>query len=141
MRNTLSAYEEDGGYRDDQGVFYEDSEAFLQCAVLGFCGCGSPGDSLAYILRGLELIGEASPNERSEWRDWYVGHRARMDEHFKSTGAEYFFLYWCDKEGFTDHGGSVPGWLTESGRSLLAMLLEWRSSLDEGVLNEHEKHT
>lgn len=32
--------------------------------------------------------------------------------------------YWLDNKGYTEHGGSVPGWLTEEGWKLLEDLEE-----------------
>lgn len=128
MRKTLAEYAKQDGYEDEQGCWHEDAESLLQTGILGFCGCGRGEDSLLYVLRGLELIDEKGPDARDKWDAWYAGHRARMDEHFKTSGAKYFFFYWCDKEGLTEHDGSVPGWLDDKGLNLLAMLREWRES-------------
>ena len=127
MLKKLADYAKDGGYEDSDGCWHEDVESFLQSGILGFCGCGMPEDNLLYVLRGLELIDEKRPDVGGN--AWYVGHRARLTEHFKTSGAEYFFFYWCDKQGFTEHGGSVPGWLTPDGDTLLALLREWQASL------------
>lgn len=130
MRNTLADYANDDGYEDAQGCWHEDAESLIQVGVLGFCGCGRPDDSLRHVLDGLELIGEKAPDVRSkEWPAWRAGHMMRINAHFKSPGAEYFFYYWCDKEGYTHHGGSVPGYLSDKGRQLLGLLREWRASL------------
>jgi len=34
----------------------------------------------------------------------------------------YFMWYWFDKEELTEHGGSVPGWLTKKGLGMLNKL-------------------
>jgi hypothetical protein len=92
---------------------------------LGFCACGAPELSAAYIRDGLTLIDHPpAPEGREAFEAWYKVHKAACDLHFKSSGAEYFFYYWFDKEGLTEHGGSVPGWLLPKGEDLLRQLRE-----------------
>jgi hypothetical protein len=131
MRKTLAEYKTDFGYEDEKCAYYEDAFGLLQCGILGFCGCGAGEENLLYVLRGLELIDEKGPASHEEWRIWWDGHNARVKEHFKTSEAQYFFFYWCDKEDFTEHGGSVPGWLTDKGHNVLAMLREWREYAEE----------
>lgn len=130
MKRTLKEYEKGDGYEDDQGCFHEFAEDLLQAGILEFCSCGCPEESLLYVMRGLELINERGPEDRTEWVDWFKGHQLRTHEHFKTRGAEYFFYYWCDKEELTEHGGSVPGWLTEKGAALLSLLQDFDNAED-----------
>lgn len=100
-----------------------------KCAVvmhiLGYCGCGRPEDALVFIRDGLQLIDEKlDPTAERTWEELYQDWNRRLDKHFGSAGARYFFFYWADKEGLTEHGGSVPGWLSGSGRDLLEDLNE-----------------
>jgi hypothetical protein len=83
---------------------------YLQSTVFGFCGCGMPERNLRYILSGLEHVFGLSILEKE-------------DKAFPG-GEEnkYFFFYWADKEGLTEHGSSVPGWLTERGKTVLTVL-------------------
>mgnify|MGYP001611055583 CR=1 FL=1 len=62
---------------------YRSAEELLQAGWLGFCGCGNASDSLCYVLRGLELIGE-QPSEGELWESWYPEHKVRVGEHFKT---------------------------------------------------------
>lgn len=123
--------EKAGDWFEFNGMPYETREMVLQCGFLNFCGCGRPHTSLAYIMKGLELIGEKNPHERStsEARElaeaWYNAHRERLKAHFLTEGAEYFFYYWASEEGLTEHGGSVPGWLTDYGKETLEQLRKW----------------
>lgn len=111
---------------------YDDLTDLLMSKVLGFCNCGRPADALGFILGGLRLINEKYGGEsRKGWNDWYEAYRARCAEHFKSGEAEYFFYAWADKEGLTEHGGSVPGWLNSTGEKLLALLEQWEKEEDE----------
>jgi hypothetical protein len=98
--------------------------------ALGFCGCGCPEDAFAYVLGGLRLIHNPPPlpdprDSGEEFRAAVDARFAAYAVHHGSDGAMYFFWYWCDAEGLTDHGSSVPGWLTEKGERLLAMLERW----------------
>lgn len=129
MKKTLAEYETDGCLRGDDGCFHDSHEGLLQAGILGFCCCGAPEESLLYVLRGLELIDEKSPGLDGDFDAWWGGHKARLDTHFKTEGAMYFFWYWADKEGFSEHGGSVPGGLTKKGENFLSLLREWRDSL------------
>jgi hypothetical protein len=84
--------------------------------VLGFCACGRPEDAHRFILEGLRYVDR--PYDKERWRERFDAEEAR----FGSSGAMYFFWYWLDAEGLTEHGGGVPGWLTERGKDLLALL-------------------
>ena len=95
-----------------------------------FCGCGSPEDAAKFIFYGLEFIGwrldqlkESDVSVRGpEWKALCDRLDKRKIELFGSDGAAYFFYYWADKEELTDHGGSVPGWLTDKGKAVMAEL-------------------
>lgn len=122
-------FKKDNGFEDADGCWHDDADSLLQTGILKFCACGCPEDNLDYILGGLELIAEKVPEgDRAAFVAWWEQHQTRVRTHFGSDGAAYFFYYWADKEGFTEHGGSVPGWLTDKGTDLLLML---RGAKDE----------
>lgn len=112
-----------------EGCRYETSLELIQCGILEFCACGMPEENLRYILRGLELIAEQPPKEYEESKDqffaWWKAHDAREMEHYKTEAGKFFFYYWADKEDYVEHGGVVPGWLTEKGQCLLDLLREY----------------
>lgn len=81
---------------------------------LGFCGCGLPEDAIDYCYQGLKRV-ESLALSKSDFPN-----------PFASEGEEYFFFYWLDKKGFTEHGGSVPGWLTEKGKDMILAIEEAR---------------
>lgn len=114
------------GYFVWEGCHYETLADIVGSGMLGFCGCGAPEENLRYVLGGLALMNEERPgwpsNSMPEFHKWYERHKARCLAHFGSERAEYFFYYWCDEKKFSEHGGSVPGWLTDSGLQLLADL-------------------
>lgn len=125
---TLDDYKKDDGYEYD-GCFYQNADDLLQTGMFGFCGCGRPSENLLYVLGGLELIDEPSPNgTREQFNAWWTGYHERVLKHFGSDEAAYFFYYWADKEELTEHGGGVPGWLGEKGRNILMMLREWKTA-------------
>lgn len=133
MGDFFAKLEKDGGYEYD-GCWHESAESVIQVGLLGFCGCGNPDVNLAYILVGLELIDEKCPDafkDREAWNVWYTDHTARERAHFGSDAARNFFYYWCDERRLTEHGGSIPGWLDEKGRELLAALSEWAAMFAE----------
>lgn len=107
----------------------------IQCERFGFCGCGNPEANLLYVLGGLALIGERRPNyfttDPATWNAWNEEHHKRAALHFGNDSAESFFYYWCDKEKLTQHGGSIPGWLTEEGQNLLNKLLQFKQELED----------
>jgi len=92
----------------------------VQTKLLGFCGCGDAKVNLNYIRNILAII------------DKFYSDKLSTEEYLKeivlhfnnNAGAEYFMFYWLDKEGYTEHGGSVPGWLTDEGHKLLQVLNE-----------------
>ena len=114
----------DGVYEID-GIIYDTIEDALMMGVFGFCGCGMPLYTLAYIRDELESI-----KRYTEWVN--ENHHITKDipspmennDKEENLGRSYFIWYWFDKMGYTDHGGSVPGWLTDEGESLLECLKE-----------------
>lgn len=106
----------DGTYVLD-GMTYMDAEALLMDA-LDFCACGCPEYALDYIKKSMELL-DWDKERWPTWKAYYDDWRKTVDEHFASSGAEYFMWYFLDSRGLTEHGGSVPGWLTADGRELI----------------------
>jgi hypothetical protein len=128
LRERLEHYAKDDGYMTADECFYESATSLLQLGLLGFCACGRPEENLGYVLDGMEVLFESRPSMsegREAWDAWYRPWRDRVSAHFKTSEAEYFFAYWLDHEGYADHGGSVPGWLTGEGEKLLGLLREW----------------
>lgn len=114
---------EDGSYENSDGCFYEDAVSFLTSHCLGFCGCGMPEEALDYILDILQLIQDRGliHSDTLTWDDW----KTRERKIFPSQGSAYFAYYVLDEKGLTEHGGSVPGWLTPKGEELLSDLSEY----------------
>ena len=106
----------------------------LQIGLFDCCGCGMPEENLEYILGGLELIADRGPElhgpsaDQEAWDKWWAQHRDWVVQHHGSMKAAYFFYYWADNLNLTEHGGSVPGWLTEKGNIVLELLRSWNSN-------------
>lgn len=118
-----------------EGCSYEDAEALIQTGLMGFCGCGRPDDNLRYVRDGLRHIkceGRPESSQCGAWAAWWKQHQVDELELFGNQQSAYFFYYWADANGLTEHGGSVPGWLADKGHKVLALL--------EEALSEGEKH-
>lgn len=115
----IDKFLKEDGYYDQNECHYEDAESFISTAVLGFCGCGMPSAALEYVRKALQLVDDLNNNE-STMKQW----AERKKEVFANDGAEYFMWYFLDNMQLTEHGFSVPGWLTEKGIELLSDLTE-----------------
>ena len=118
---------EDGiSYTDESGCYHESAKDYYMHEVFKFCGCGCPEDALDYIYKCLKLLtlGNDWINNKESHCDYWKRYRAECDKVFNSEGAEYFMWYWLDNMELTEHGGSVPGWLTEKGKEVLSDLEE-----------------
>lgn len=122
----IDKFQKEGSYYDEDGCCYETAEDFYQSRSFNFCGCGSPDKNLEYIRDGLAHIDKTQPENisREEYHKWYDEWKKEGHEIFGNEKARYFFFYWADMLELTEHGGSVPGWLTEKGRETLADLRE-----------------
>lgn len=115
---------EEPGWFVLNGKEFGDATDFLQKGFLGFCDCGNPERNLEFVLEGLALIEKLESEvwtDRLPFDDW----KALGNAHHGGDAGRYFFYYWMDKEGLTEHGGGVR-WLTDKGKTLLALLREWR---------------
>lgn len=119
----IDKFKKGDGYYDEEECYYEDAESFISNSVLGFCGCGKPEDAIEYVRNALQIVDDL---EKLVWKKMmtYEAWEERKKALFTNEGAEYFMWYFLDNKELTDHGSSVPGWLTEKGVELLADLTE-----------------
>lgn len=90
-----------------ESLAYQTTTDVILQGVFGFCGCGSPKDSLKKIYDGLMYIKKQVP--------------AEVDD---------ILLYVFDKEGLTEHGVSVWGsWLSDYGKQVLRFMEEYEEEL------------
>lgn len=111
------------GYEYD-GVWYEDEENLLVSGFCNFCGCGRPEESLDYVYKALQHVQNL---QDKVWKnlDTYDNWSKQEKKLFPIKGSAYFMYYWLDNMEFTEHGGSVPGWLTSKGKELLELIEEY----------------
>jgi len=65
---------------------------------------------------------------------WYKQWRKEGLKLFGNEKAMFFFYYWCDVLKLTEHGGCIPGWLSEKGKNTL-------SDLEDLFGEENENNT
>lgn len=96
--------------------------------VFGFCGCGDNGAALLLMRDAMRLIDRPYPGfpegpDSAACRKWFDEQRASELALFgPNSGVRYLVWYVLDEKGLTEHGGSVPGWLTDKGKAVLADL-------------------
>lgn len=127
--------------RVEAGEYYDDENTVSGVALclgtwdqalshaLGFCGCGDPLAALRYIRDVLRLVAMKGPDSMGpdglrEWTEWYnTVYLTESEALFHGDdGARFVAFYLLDDKGLTEHGGSVPGWLTDKGKGILADL-------------------
>lgn len=113
----IDKFKKEDGYYDQNECYYEDAESFIATAILGFCGCGMPDKALEHVRRALQIVDDIKLVQ--EKKITYLQWEERKKEVFANEGAEYFMWYFLDNKKLTQHGGSVPGWLTDKGIELL----------------------
>jgi hypothetical protein len=126
---TLEDFKNGYGEYTLNGINLGDCATDLLMDMLGFCGCGSPEESLLYVKAGLQHIDDQRLIGHANWSERYKEWDAAVSETFQTTGARYFFWLWADAAELTEHGSSVPGWLTEKGAEFLSLLNEWAAHI------------
>lgn len=95
--------------------------------TIGFCGCGQPMEAFK-LLRDTLLHFSSAKTDNKWWE--------KLDKFLESKerpGLVCWWLYWIDYVGLTEHGGSVPGWLTPLGKKVMeAMIAVGKTDKDVG---------
>lgn len=111
----------EGDYKNPDGYSFESSKDYLQISLMKFCGCGRPDYNLQYIrdvLTHIDRLKQEVWENKLTHEEW---DKAGKDL-FKSDGQEYFTYYVITERELIEHGGSVPGWLTDLGYQILEEL-------------------
>lgn len=93
-------------YDIDHCNYENPTEAIVE-GIFSFCGCGYPISVLYALKEEMEII-------KSEDIDKLKRSDSIIDE-----GHRHIIWYLLDSRNFTEHGGCVPGWLTDRGEGLL----------------------
>lgn len=101
------------------GAEYRDDIEDVLCHVFNFCGCGMPQEAFKYILGAIQRIHDVKEDGFSEESN------DRLRNYFQSDGEAYTLYYMLDNLEITEHGASVPGWLTEKGELILEDLVKY----------------
>ena len=110
-------------YLDSDGVGHGSDLVSVMMTIIGFCGCGQPDSVLEMMRDGMELMSdewrETHEEARKDHRVYFAELQKRQLEIFGNWAMADFFWHWLDANDLSEHGGSVPGWLTKSGHDLL----------------------
>jgi len=91
---------------------HESAESLILTGIFHFCGCGFPEKCLIFLRDMLSLINTYTNGDLTE----YLKNEIKTAG---TLGAACFMYYLLDQKGFTEHGGAVPGWLSDNGEGLL----------------------
>jgi len=108
------------------GVEFGTFDEVIQ-SVLGWCMCGCPDDSQRMIMKALRHIKNLQElvwENKMEYEVWAKNCRDLFGE------WEYVIYYILYEKKLTEHGGSVPGWLTDEGIELLELLESFYENRD-----------
>lgn len=104
---------------------YDDPIDFIQQELFGFRGCGCPESNLKFIRDVMEILKWWHFYMKDKkFDDVYPEYQKRLKDLCSNEGALYLAYYVLHDKGFTEHGGSVPGWLTDNGEELLVDINE-----------------
>lgn len=129
IKPNIADYVNESGAFAYDGCEYDTAQSLVECCILGFCGCGMPDETRAYVEEGLSIIEDLRTSHggmidpfSAERIAFLKAKQERVAARFHSDESWYFFLYWCSAEDLVEHGSSLPGWLTEKGKNLLSLL-------------------
>lgn len=86
------------------------------------CMCGNPESVLPMLLRLLRWIDVKLDTSQPGWNERWKANHALLEAWCPDVGVQDFLFYWLDHEHLTEHGGSVPGWLTKKGEGFMGAL-------------------
>lgn len=114
---TIEDYKKEDGYYHYNGMTFNTAQDMIS-EMLDFCGCGMPDEAIDFVYKALNLV---KINREMKYDDWYKEVKKLLPNH----GVEYFVWYYLDSKEFTEHGGSVPGWLTEEGVNMMRLIEDY----------------
>lgn len=128
---NIDKYKDGSEYVDPDGCSWSDAEDFIQGYQLGFCCCGQPWLTLAYIRDAMILLKNRRATSadklpsKEEFKDIWEKWGKDCKELFKTDEAAWLMWYFLDSKNLTEHGGNCSGaWLSEKGEKMLEDLIE-----------------
>lgn len=104
---------------------FDDLSSMIIEGCFKWCGCGDRDSAMERIHKGLKHINDWHRDDKKiTWEEW------RDEQKKLFNGWEYVIFYMFDERGITEHGGSVPGWLTNGGHDLLDILDSYYNDLE-----------
>lgn len=97
----------------------------------GACNCGQPDEAVRFLRDVLQLLRDLShvvwptlqgPDRDAAYRTAYKTWEQRESSLIPSPGLQMVVYYRLHALGLTEHGGSVPGWLSDKGHRVLDAL-------------------
>lgn len=105
-------YEDSNGFCDEEGCYFSNAFDYIG-DIFNLCECGLPEKVIFYIYEALKNIKLLTDSN-------YADDAWEKVMSFGSSDAEkYFMWYQLNHLNILEHGGSVPGWLTLYGESVL----------------------
>ncbi len=110
-------------YQIPDGVYVEDLEELLNCSVLNHCGCGCNQSNLELIYHLLKYQKELFDNDYKN----YKKSQEKLIFYIKSHAEEVlqFIWYQLNELEILEHGGSIPGWLSDKGKHFFDLLEQY----------------
>jgi hypothetical protein len=114
----IDKFKKDNDYVDSSDCHWGDDPVdFIQGSVLDFCCCGQPENNLEYIGQVLRHV--LNLKEKVWAKEWEYDHWVEEGSKIGTSTQLDFVYYFLDQKGLTEHGGSIPGWLTDYGENIL----------------------
>jgi len=123
--NKIKFTQDEEGYLYNE-CYYDNLTDLLAIGVCNFCGCGRPDEALIYIMNSLKYI-EKAFHDDYEYEEW----KEEGELLFPTIGSNYFIYYWLSEMGFTEHGGSVPGWVTDKGFEFVKLVEQLKNEKED----------
>lgn len=139
LKDESGRYEEPADPETGERGLSWESPLDYYASKLGACGCGSPEIHVRYVRDALRAVANAPDftdrvyESYAKWLGKLNEWRSDMAEVFRNDNrAEQFMWYWLDRNGYTEHGSCVPGWLTDSGKATLEDLTAVLDGIEAG---------
>jgi hypothetical protein len=112
-----------------------------------WCGCGEPNGAMELLGEVLEVLAWKFDLKTEIWESFYARYSDKLEQlvRYKTDyrlACTYFYI--LESAELTEHGGSVPGWLTDEGEELLKNIhlskgIDWDSDEVREAIEKQEQ--